>query len=464
MDRMDAAAPPWTARPGIADLAIAGVCAALGIGGVIAEVLSSGGAPQLVLGGAALAVLAGAALLWRRRAPQPVALTIIGCCLIYHALGYPGLAPAVAMYPAVYTVAAQGLERRLWLAVGLIVAIGLIPLLPPLPATYNLGALTGPEISMVVAVAVGETARTRRVAAADELRAVQRAAAEQQRRRLLEQRLGIAREVHDVLAHTITVITVQAAAAADALDGRPDEARAALAEVRRAARDASAELRGTLRLLRGEPDAGAPAPPPNLAPPELAPPSMSPPEVSPPRPGMSPETGVAPPQPGLAQLPDLARRSGAGGIEITLDTAGEPATCSPALELAVYRVVQEALTNAVRHSRADAAHVRVELGRDEIRVEVTDEGTGRREPPPTSTSGTAGHGLIGMRERVLAFGGTLDAGPLPPPRSGFRVFARLPAHPTKSPAPKPSQRPAAVQEANPAASVAPVAGGTGDPR
>jgi signal transduction histidine kinase len=408
---MDTGAPAWRGRPSIADLGIAGASAALGIGGVVAEVLSSGRPPHLVLGGAALAVLAAAGLPWRRRAPLPVALAVIGCCLIYHTVGYPGLAPAVAMYPAAYTVAAYGRGRRLGLALGLIGVVGLIPLLPPLPATYNLGALTGPEIGMVAAAVMGEATRTRWTAAAEQLRSVRRAAAEQQRRRLLEQRLEIAREVHDVLAHTITVITVQAAAASDALDERPHDARAALAQVRRAARDASAELRGTLRLLRGETDRTS----------ALAEDRAR--DGSPGRPG------VVPPQPGLAQLPELARRAGEAGIEVALRVTGDGSGCSAARELAVYRVVQEALTNVVRHSGASLVQVQVELTRDEIRVEVTDDGG---EPRPTgaisvTTQGSSrGHGLIGMRERVEAFGGSLEAGLLP--TSGFRVLARLPTH------------------------------------
>jgi len=406
--RVDPGVLPWKGRPSVADLAIAGVATAMGIGGVIAEVLSAGRAPESIFGGAAAAVLAGAALLWRRRAPLLVALVILGGCLLYHVFGYPGLAPAVAMYPAVYTVAAYATGRRLWLAGALIVAVGVIPVLPPLPATYDLGALLGPEIAMVAAVAVGETTRTRQAASLQQLRAAQRAAAEQQRRRLLEQRLDVAREVHDLLAHTITVITVQAAAAADALEERPEDARAALTEVRRAARDASAELHGTLRLLRGETDATT-GPLPGA--------------VGTRQPGTQP--AVTPPQPGLAQLPELARQARVAGIEATLEVAGEPTACSPSLQLAVYRVVQEALTNTVRHSGAATASVIVDLGRDEIRVEITDDGTGTHQAAPINSGG---HGLIGMRERVQAFGGSLDAAPTQPPRSGFRVLARLPTH------------------------------------
>jgi signal transduction histidine kinase len=460
MVRMDAGAPCWRGRPSIADLAIAGVSAALGIAGAAAEVFSSGHhqweeagladlaevASQRVLGGAAIAMLAAVALLWRRRAPLAVALAIIGCCLIYHALGYPGLAPAVAMYPAVYTVAAYGPRRRLWLGLGLILAVALIPLLPPMPQTYNFGALIGPEIGMVAAVAVGEAARTRWEAMSEQLRAAQRTAAEQERRRLLEQRLDIAREVHDVLAHTITVITVQAAAAADALDGRPEDARAALAEVRHAARDASAELGGTLRLLRGETDAAA------------SPAAPVEPEVGPPTVSLAPD--VAAPPPGLTQLPELARQARAAGIEVALDMTGDPAACSSALELAAYRVVQEALTNVVRHARSDTARVSVKVRHDEICVEVTDDG----ELPQTSIASTAGHGLNGMRERVQAFGGSLEVGPSRPPHSGFRVFARLPVHPATRLASDPHQPPGNAAQPPDAAPANPSPGGGGGVR
>jgi signal transduction histidine kinase len=406
---MDTGALAWQGRPSVADLAIAAVSTTLGIIGVVAEVLAGGRSPHLLPGGIALAVLASAGLVWRRRAPLPVALVVAVSCLLYHLLGYPGLAPAVAMYPAAYTVAAYGQGRRFGPAMALIVVIRLILLIPPMPVPYDLSALVGQDFGGVAVVVMGEAARARWKAAASQLRAVRRAAAEQARRRVVEQRLAIAREVHDVLAHTITVISVQAAAASEALDGRPRDAREALAQVRRATRDASAELRGTLHLLRGEVDGAASALAISPAPGGLA----------------GPIVGAAP-QPGLGQLPGLVHWAGTAGIEVTLRVSGDPDRCSPARELVVYRVVQEALTNAMRHSPASTVQVDVSLRRDEIQVEVTDDGAGRPADalPSASPAGSTGHGLIGMRERLEALDGSLDTGPLP--AGGFRVLARLP--------------------------------------
>jgi signal transduction histidine kinase len=406
---MDTGAPAWRGRPSAADLAIAAASTTLGVIGVMAEVLASGRSPHLLPGGIALAVLASAGLVWRRRAPVPVALVVAASCLLYHLLGYPGLAPAVAMYPAAYTVAAYGQGWRFGPALALMVVIRVVPLIPPMPAAYDLGGRFGQDVGMIVVVAMGEAARARWKAAAEQLRAVRRGAAEQGRRRLVEQRLAIAREVHDVLAHTVTVISVQAAAASEALDGRPRDAREALAQVRRAAREASAELRGTLHLLRDEADGAASAPANASAPGGLA----------------GPIVGAAP-QPALAQLPGLVHWAGTAGIEVALRVSGDPGGCSPAQELVVYRVVQEALTNAMRHSPASAVHVDVWLRRDEIQVEVTDDGAGRPAGalPSATPAGSTGHGLVGMRERLEAVDGSLDAGPLP--AGGFRVLARLP--------------------------------------
>ena len=162
-------------------------------------------------------------------------------------------------------------------------------------------------------MAFGEATRARRQAAAEQLRAVRLAGEQETRRQIVEDRVAVAREVHDVLAHTITAISVQAAAAAEALDDRPEDARAALAAVRGATRDAMAELRGTLATLRSEP-----------------------------------------PQ-GIDQLPQLEAQARAAGLAVTLTVTGGPEAPAP-VGRAVYRIVQEALTNTVRHAAASPRH------------------------------------------------------------------------------------------------------------
>lgn len=378
--------------PRAIDVALVGATAAVGLVGVFSEVHDSGRAllPP-AFGGYLIALAAAGVLGWRRRAPLLVAGGVVAASLCYHLLGYPGLAPAAAVFVAVYTVTAHAAGRRLLLGAALIAAVGVIPVLPPDPAGFNLGALFGPPIAMIAAAAVGEAARARRVASDVHLRAVQQAAADQASRRLIEERLEIARELHDVLAHTITVIAVQAAAGADALPARPEETATALAAVRTATRDAMAELRATLVLLRAGTDRD----------PDL------------------------PPQAGLAQLPHLLEQATAAGVNAQITTTGDPDGLPATIELAVYRIVQEALTNTIRHSGAASATVAITFARDAVAVEVTDNGHPRDAPHPTEDQpATAAHGLTGMRERARALGGTLDAGP--GPDAGFRVAARLP--------------------------------------
>lgn len=374
------------------DLVVTGATAVVALVGVFAEFHASARVPWGPVPGGYLIAIAAAVLLgWRHRAPVMVTSGIVAGCLLYHLLGYPGLAPGVAMVAAVHAVTAYAIGRRLLLAGTLIAAVGVIPLLPPHPAAINAGALLGPPITMIAAAAVGEAARARQVAADEQLRAAQQTAAEHTRRRLVEERLDIARELHDVLAHTITVISVQAAAGADALDERPDHTRAALAAVRGAARDAMAELRGTLVLLRA---------------------------------GGEPSTVTAP-QPGLGQLPRLVDQATASGVTVRMATTGEPDGLPATVELAVYRIVQEALTNTIRHSSAGSATVTITFGADEVAVEVTDDGPVAAASVSPADQGECGaHGLTGMRERARVLGGTLDAGPIP--GTGFRVAARLP--------------------------------------
>ena len=386
---------------------VVALTAGAGVVGVFAETHAARPPSPPALGGYLLALAAAAMLSGRRRAPVVAAVGVVAVCLAYHLLGYPGLAPAVALYPALYSVVITGRRRRLLIAGALIVAVGIIPLLWPRPATLNPDALLGPEVWMVATAALAEAVRARRLTAEERLRSARQAAIDQERNRLAEQRLVIAREVHDVLAHTLAVITVQAAAAADALDTRPADTRSALVEVRRAAREATTELRGTLAVLRNgtESPHGTPAP--------------------------------TAPQPGLDQLPQLVERAGAAGLTVSLSITGDREPLTAAHELAVYRIVQEALTNTLRHGGATSSCVELTLGPEEIALAVTDHpssAAGANLPPQTATidAPLGAHGLAGMDERARALGGTLNAGRSP--EGGFRVTARLPG-PTGTHAP-----------------------------
>ncbi len=325
----------------------------------------------------ALALAASAPLVARRRAPLLAALAGLAASLAYNAAGYPGLAPALPLFAACYSITAYG--RSPWsLATGMAVvgAASLIPTLPPHPMPWTSFPVLGPSAAMAWMAVLGSAARSRRLAADERVEHARAEAA----RRLAEDRLAVAREVHDVLAHTIATITVQSGLALDALDSDPEQARAAMQAVRAAAKKARPQVRAALELLRGG-------------------------------------EGVAP-QPGLDRLAELADQARRAGLRVRLSLPPPDAPVPPLLQLTAYRVVQEALTNVIRH--AGAAEVRVGIGVEDgaLVVDVADDGTERGSGPG------GGFGLAGMRERVTSVGGTLTAGPAG--AGGFRVHARLP--------------------------------------
>ncbi|SCG59138.1 Histidine kinase [Micromonospora siamensis] len=203
------------------------------------------------------------------------------------------------------------------------------------------------------------------------------------------ERERISRELHDVVAHHVAVIAVQAAAAEDVLDERPDQARAALGSIQDAARSALTELRAILHALTA--DAG-------------------------------PDPAV--PQPRLTQLDALADAVRAAGLEVTMDRPGGTVGLPGGVELSAYRIVQEALTNAVKHGHATRAEVSVRYDDGVLRVEVVNDG-----PVAPAPRTAEGHGILGMRERARLLGGTLDAGPLA--AGGFRVSAQIPVRVTR---------------------------------
>jgi signal transduction histidine kinase len=197
------------------------------------------------------------------------------------------------------------------------------------------------------------------------------------------ERTRIAREIHDVVAHGVSVMVIQAAGARTVMDRDPTRAEASLRAVERAGREALAEMRRLVGLLGDD--------------------------------------GIAlAPQPGLADLAGLVSRSAAAGMETTLSVEGEPRAVAPGLGLCAYRIVQEALTNAIKHARAGHAEVRVRWCPQVLELEVLDDG-------PGGAVGGDGHGIPGMRERAALQGGTLEAGSRP--GGGFAVLARIPLGP-----------------------------------
>jgi len=340
-----------------------------------------------------LMVLATAALVLRRREPRAVLAVTAALSLVDLVTADPRTTVTMSAVVALYTVAASTDRPTAW-RVGLLtmtVLTGTAMLVGPLPwyAQENIGlfAWTG------MAAAAGDAVRSRRAfvhAIRERAERAERTREEEARRRVAEERLRIARDLHDVVAHHIALVNVQAGVAAHVMDKRPDQAKEALAHVREASRTALDELRATVGLLRQSGDPEAPTEP----------------------------------APGLARLDDLADTFRMAGLPVEIARADHGTTLSAALDLAAYRVIQEALTNVHKHAghgaKAEVSVVRVGLN---VEVTVLDDGTGE-DSGSGDTGGPGGHGLLGMRERVTAVGGALTAGPRY--GGGFRVHAILP--------------------------------------
>jgi signal transduction histidine kinase len=253
-------------------------------------------------------------------------------------------------------------------------------------------AATGDYLGVLALVAaawlIGFAFRERNLRAAELVERAERAERAREteaRAAVAEERARIAREMHDVVAHSLSVMVVQAEAAEAMLDDDPERARRPLSAVQQTGRGALTELRRMLGVLREIADEG-----PSLA-----------------------------PQPGLAALDELARQVREAGLPVRVRVEGEPRSLPPGIDLSAYRIVQEGLTNALKHAGPATAEVRVRYGEREVEVEVRDDGRGGA---PRSNGG--GHGLIGMRERVALYGGRLSAGPRA--EGGFALTARLP--------------------------------------
>ncbi|MBA2381554.1 MAG: sensor histidine kinase [Chloroflexi bacterium] len=345
-----------------------------------------------------VALVAPLPLLARRTRP----LLVFGIAIAVFALS-TSLAREVPTPSFVVLLTAYSVGRYTSVRSASIAAIGLAAVLGIAAAVAN----EGPSIWLAFMVAVfvsiwltGDTARTRELRSeqleerAARLEADQRAATA---RAADAERARIARELHDVIAHNVTVMVVQAAAAQRVLERDPAVAKASLATIESTGREALTEMRRLLGILR----AGDP--------------------------------GESDPQPSLASLPELVEEMRTAGLPVELAVEGTPRDLPPGVDLSAYRVVQEALTNALRHSGRTATHVLIRYLADTIELEIVDEGRRAGATRAGATRAgltragldpTAGHGLVGMRERVALVRGELEAGPRP--EGGFRVLARLP--------------------------------------
>lgn len=323
------------------------------------------------------------ALLERRRHPVAV-LWVTFAITVFPAPNFAYLSLIVAFFGAATT----GHRRAAWLAIVLGFGWAVLSRLaygngfPPLDDVLVLASW----LAVLVIAAEAWRMRSERVADARAARQLE------ERRRISEERLQMARDVHDVIGHTMSLINVQAGVGLDLMDSRPEQARTALAAIKTASKDALDELRTMLGALRQDG--------------EQAPRS---------------------PAPGLDRLADLVELSRAAGLPVTTEVTGEQRPLPAAADLAAYRIIQESLTNVTRHAGRARAVVRLAYRPDELRIDVIDDGHGSASagPVPAGNGNSgAGSGIAGMRERAAALGGSLDAAPRP--GGGFGVTARLP--------------------------------------
>lgn len=348
--------------------------------------------PDHRLARAVLVVLFTAPLTWRRRWPLAVVATICGSIsgqLIAVVAYVPFLVGLAPMAIANYTAAAYA---RRWRLASLVLVLGTESVIyAKIPAERVSGEVL---FSVFVALGtwiVGDVVRTRshraQRAVGDAQVLVARSAAATSAA-LADERARIARELHDVIAHSVSVMGVQAGAARTLIDGDPDAARVAMLHVEAAARSSVAELQRLLAVLRDHDQA----------------------------------TEARTPQPGLAQLGALVTDVRSAGLDVRLNL-DERVRLSPGLGLAVFRIIQEALTNALKHAGTPTC-VSVEQHDGSLTVQIVSAGAAERGQPGEATATAAGHGLVGMRERVQLYGGTLQA--RPQPDGGFVVCAVLP--------------------------------------
>jgi signal transduction histidine kinase len=329
--------------------------------------------------GIVLILAATAPFLFRRLAPLPVLVVSLSATAALFVDGYDTGAQPFLIAVGVYTVGAYRPLREVVAAAIFQNAVLVLMLVADSPHFAVPEFVTSVPV-YIATILVGWSMQSRRLRS----EALEREQGEAALRAAADERLRIAQELHDVIGHSLGVIAVQAGAGMLVIDSDPEEAKRAFEHISRTSRTSLAEIRRLLGLVRS---------------------------------GDGP-IGYAP-TPGLADLPRLADEVIAAGVAVELTVAPDTTGLPPGVELAAYRIVQEALTNVVRHAHAQHARVQLGVDRGRLCIVVTDDGAGSNGPPGRPT----GHGLVGMRERVAVYGGALEVGPAP---GGFRVAAILP--------------------------------------
>jgi signal transduction histidine kinase len=331
-------------------------------------------------------------LTWRRRVPVVVLALSTAAAFVTLVTGFRPTVADIALYVAIYTVAGRR-PLRIAIAAGLCFAAVLTAIYAVASVKYPQAA-TQPQdymlsyASFAFAWFLGRLQRTRREHTA-RLEALNAQLAEERETRarwaVAEERGRIARELHDVVAHAVSVMVVQAGAARRIASAKPEQAHDAIASIESTGRQALAEMRRLVGVLRS-----------------------------------GDEPTSLDPQPRLTDLAALVEQARAAGLPVRLEVEGEPRALPAGIDLSAYRIVQEALTNVRKHAGPARAEVRLRYGSGSLRIEVVDDG----HAAVATANGGRGQGLIGMRERVALFDGRLEVGPLP--QGGFRVLADLP--------------------------------------
>ncbi|WP_214412446.1 sensor histidine kinase [Sphaerisporangium fuscum] len=389
-----------TAHPLVADSLLGGLLATVSLLALVFQARSEHLPPPGLLA-VALVLVVNVPLAWRRRHPFGANLVAGLASAVYGATPLPDLVTPVPLGGAValYSMAAW-CDRRKAVIVGVTTAVAVV-IVSWVPQTQSdLVDFSFTALLLTSAWVLGDSARIRRSYTA-ELEARAAWLARQQdyeaQRAVTAERARIARELHDVVAHHVSMMVVQAEAGPVVVEHDAPGAVRTFDAIAGIGRQALVEMRRLLGLLREESGRH--------------------------------ETVLAP-QPGVAHLPELVERIRQSGLKATLDVEGEPVALPPGVELAVYRIVQEALTNVLKHAGRVRVRVRVRYGARDMHLEISDDGGGTEPARPdgvtvrTEMNDRPGHGLVGMRERVHLFGGELTAGP--GPDGGFTVAVRLP--------------------------------------
>jgi signal transduction histidine kinase len=376
-----------TARRWAVDAAIAAVVTAAQVGGALATWHHDGGAAHD--GGTAgpfaciLLAVGGMSLIARRLYPVGVLAVTLVTTL------WASSESAHVIYLALVVAFFSAVQARKRAAAIASLVIGYAASVWP----WLIGQSGHPSAAFALGLAAGlifllSAAELIRISS-QRATALQRSREEELRRRASEERMRMARDLHDVVAHNISVINVQANTALHLMGRQPERARLALTTINDVSKQALVELRSVLGVLR-DVDEGAPRAP----------------------------------SPGLARLGDLVDSAAAAGLAVYVEEAERPAPLPADVDLAAYRIIQEALTNSARHSGGTKATVRVTYDDGALIVEVDDDGIPRPTARPGTRTGSPGNGIAGMTERAKALGGTLEAGPRP--EGGFGVRAWLP--------------------------------------